>query len=241
MAFAGGWLGATKGNDLSSSFFETSIGIGIPVGLIRREWSRSEEPSTESGLTAAGGDAPDILGITPVFRVDFIDAAAGIDIPAQLYETGVSFFYRKPINDRLSAMAIVRPSVRSDFTTSDNAVRIFGLGLLIWDCVPEQLSLSFGAVYLDRADLPLLPAVGLTWTPRTTTRLRIAVPTISVRVASCQRWLCERNVAFVIRRNWWQHMGYDACIWPKRRGISGRHSIFAGAGTHSRWRRWLVC
>ncbi len=176
VAFAGGWLGATKGNDLSSSFFETSIGIGIPVGLIRREWSRSEKPSTESGLTAAGGDAPDILGITPVFRVDFIDAAAGIDIPAQLYETGVSFFYRKPINDRLSAMAIVRPSVRSDFTTSDNAVRIFGLGLLIWDCVPEKLSLSFGAVYLDRADLPLLPAVGLTWTPRTTTRLELQFP-----------------------------------------------------------------
>jgi hypothetical protein len=29
--------------------------------------------------------------------------------------------------------------------------------------VPDKLSLSFGAVYLDRADLPLLPAVGLTW------------------------------------------------------------------------------
>lgn len=173
---ADGWLGATKGNDLSSSFFEASIGIGIPLGLITGEWSRSEEPSTESGRTAAGGDAPEILGITPVFRVDFIDAAAGIDIPAQLYETGVSFFYRKPINDRFSTMAIVRPSVRSDFTTSDNAFRIFGLGLLIWDCVPEQVSLSFGAVYLDRADLPLLPAVGLTWTPQTTTRLELQFP-----------------------------------------------------------------
>ena len=176
VTFSGGWLGATEGNDLSSSYFETSVGIGVPLGLIKRKMSRFEEPSLESGLTAAGGDAPDILGITPGFRVDFIGAADGIDIPAELYETGVSFFYRKPINDRLSAMAIVRPSVRSDFTTSDNAVRIFGLGLLIWDCVPEQLSLSFGAVALGRADLPVLPAVGLTWTPRTTTRLELQFP-----------------------------------------------------------------
>lgn len=176
VSFAGGWLGATEGNDLSSSYFETSIGIGVPLGLIKKKLSNFEEPPLESGLTAVGGEAPDVLGITPAFRVDFIDSAEGIDIPAELYETGVSFFYRKPINDRLSAMTIVRPSVRSDFTTSDNAVRIFGLGLLIWDCVPERLSLSFGAVALGRADLPVLPAVGLTWTPRTTTRLELQFP-----------------------------------------------------------------
>jgi len=33
-----------------------------------------------------------------------------------------------------------------------------------------------GAVYLDRADLPLLPAVGLTWTPRPSTRLDLQFP-----------------------------------------------------------------
>ena len=42
--------------------------------------------------------------------------------------------------------------------------------------MPEQLSLSFGAVALGRADLPVLPAVGLTWTPRTTTRLELQFP-----------------------------------------------------------------
>ena len=63
--------------------------------------------------------------ITPAFRVDFIDAAQGIDVPPELFETGISFFYRRTINDRLSTMAILRPSVRSDFTTSDNAFRLF--------------------------------------------------------------------------------------------------------------------
>jgi len=176
VTFSGGWLGATAGNDLSSSFFETSIGFGIPLGLIEEKMSGADEQSFGTEPSPSGGSTPDILGITPAFRIDIIDAAEGIDIPSELYETGVSFFYRKSITDRFSAMAVVRPSVRSDFTTSDNAFRIFGLGLLNWDCVPDKLSLSFGAVYLDRADLPLLPAAGLTWTPRTTTRLDLQFP-----------------------------------------------------------------
>ena len=172
----GGWLLAAEGNDLSSSHLETSIGVGVPLGLIRRKLSGADEQSFSAGTANAEDGDLDILGITPAFRVDFIDAAQGIDVPPELFETGVSLFYRKTINDRLSTMAILRPSVRSDFTTSDNAFRLFGLGLLTWDCVPEELSLSFGAVYLDRADLPLLPAVGLTWMPRTTTRLELQFP-----------------------------------------------------------------
>lgn len=176
VTLAGGWLGATQGNDLSSSFLETSIGVGIPLGLVRRKLSGEDEAAFDPEPATEKAGAPEILSIAPSFRVDFIDAAQGIDIPAELYQTGVSFFYRKSLNDRLSAMAIVSPGVRSDFTTSDKAFRLFGLGLLTWDCVPEELSLSFGAVYLDRADLPLLPALGLTWMPRTTTRLELQFP-----------------------------------------------------------------
>jgi len=173
---AGGGLFATEGNDLSSSYLETSISVGIPLGLIRKKLSGPNERSFGREPATADSGTPEILSITPAFRVDFVDAAEEIDVPTELYETGVSFFYLKPINDRLSAMAIVRPSVRSDFTTSDNAFRLFGLGLLTWDCVPDKLSLSFGAVYLDRADLPLLPAVGVTWTPQTTIRMELQFP-----------------------------------------------------------------
>jgi hypothetical protein len=175
-SFSSGWLGATDGNDLSSSFFEASIGLGVPWGLIARKVSLFEEQPLGRETRAASGGVPNILGITPSFRVDWIEAAPGLDVPAELFETGVSFFCRKPLNDRWSAMAIVRPSVRSDFTTSDEAFRIFGLALLNWDHTPEKLSLSFGAVFLDRADLPLLPAVGLTWTPQSTTRLELRFP-----------------------------------------------------------------
>jgi len=153
LTVSGGWLEAISSDDLSSSFLETSIGLGVPLGSF-----------------------DNILGVTPSFRVDFVDAAPQLDVPAELFETGVSFFYRKPIKKRLSAMAIVRPSVRSDFKTSEKAFRLFGLGLLNWECRPETLSLSFGAVALGRADLPLLPAVGLTWTPEPTKRLELRFP-----------------------------------------------------------------
>jgi hypothetical protein len=150
---SGGWTGATRDNDLSSAFLEASIRTGIPLG-----------------------NFDNILGITPAFRVDWIDAAAGIDVPSELYETGVELFHLRSLGERWKLMMILRPAVRSDFTTSDKAFRIFGLGLMIWDWIPDRLSLSFGAVYLDRADIPTLPAVGLICTPRPQTRIELQFP-----------------------------------------------------------------
>lgn len=153
VAVSGGWMAATANGDLSSSFFEASIGIGVPLGSF-----------------------DNILAVTPSFRVDAIDARDGLEVPSELFETGVSFFYRRPVSERLSTTFIVRPSIRSDLTTSDQAFRLFGLVLLNWECRPDELTLSMGAVYPDRADLPLLPAVGLTWTPNPAARLDLRFP-----------------------------------------------------------------
>ncbi|MGB7347006.1 MAG: DUF6268 family outer membrane beta-barrel protein, partial [Pirellulaceae bacterium] len=153
VALSAGLLADTDDDGLSSSFLEASIGTGIPLGSF-----------------------DNILGVTPGFRVDWIDAEPTIDIPRELYQFEVQFFYRRPISERLSAMAIVSPSIRSDLTTSENAFRIFALGLLNWQCVPERLTLSFGAVYLGRADLPVVPALGLTWTPTRQAKLDLRFP-----------------------------------------------------------------
>lgn len=150
---SGGWLASTDGNDLNTSHVSVSTGLGVPLGSFEN-----------------------ILGVTPSFRVDRLDAAAGIDVPTELYEAGIQFFARKPLKDRLTAMMIVRPSVRSDFTTGDNAFRVFGMALLNWEKVPDQLVLSGGVVSLGRADIPVLPAVGLTWTPNVRTKLGLRFP-----------------------------------------------------------------
>ena len=56
-------------------------------------------------------------------------------------------------------MLAVSPAYSSDFQSSDNALRIRGRAFATWQWVPEELTLLFGVVYLDRNDLPLLPGV----------------------------------------------------------------------------------
>lgn len=171
VTLSGGWLASTDGDGLSNGFLSLSVGLGVPLGSF-----------------------DNILGVTPSLRVDMLDADSRFDVPAELYATGVQFFWRKALGKRWSVMAIGGPSIRSDFTTSDKAFRLFGLGLLTWQYLPDELSLSFGAVYLGRADLPLLPAVGATWTPRPTIRLELRFPEsrlayrIAKRGAECEVW-----------------------------------------------------
>lgn len=157
-----GWLADTGDGALNSSFLDASIGSGIPLGSF-----------------------DNILGVTPRFRVDWMDAEPSIDIPSELYQLEVQFFYRRVIHDRLSAILVFSPSIRSDLTTSDKAFRVFALGLLNWEYVPDRLTLSGGAVVLGRADLPVLPAIGLTWTPNRVTQLDLRFPssTLSYRLA----------------------------------------------------------
>lgn len=153
LGFSGGWLQDIDGKGLSIRHYELSLQTGIPLGSFDR-----------------------ILGVSPSFRTDFLDAAPGVDVPSEVYQAGVSFFYRQEINSRWSGMAILAPSIRSDFSTSEDAVRMFGLGLLTWKAIPDRLDVSFGAVYLGRADLPVLPAVGLRWTPSQRMRLDLRFP-----------------------------------------------------------------
>lgn len=154
VSVGGGLLADLHGDELNSSFFEAGIGSGIPLGSF-----------------------DNIVAVTPRVRIDWIDSRADIDVPKELYLFETQFFYRRPINERLSAMAIFSPSIRSDLSTSDRAFRVFALGLLNWKCIPDRLTLSGGAVYLGRADLPVLPAVGLTWTPHSRTKLDLRFPT----------------------------------------------------------------
>ena len=153
IAFAGGTMVATRSNDLSSSFAETSITLGMPLGSM---------------------DNP--LAITPGVRVDWMDAPVSFGVPRDLYDIGLEFFYQRTLNDRWKFLGIVRPSIRSDFEAGRTPVRTFGLALFLWDYLPERLTLSMGSVYLGRSDLPPLPAAGLIWTPNSRRRLELQFP-----------------------------------------------------------------
>ena len=142
---------------------------------------------TSSGLAITGvdlsttlavplGSFDNLLLITPFFRPDFLDSAASLNLPSEVFETGVRGFWKRSINERLGTMAIVTPGMRTDFQNTDGAFRIFGMGLLTWQAVPETLALSGGVVYTGREDFPVLPAVGLLWTPTPDWRFDIQFP-----------------------------------------------------------------
>jgi hypothetical protein len=150
---SGGWLGATQGGDLSQSFSEARVTLGIPLGSLEN-----------------------ILAVTPSARVDWINAAPELELPTELFDFGVEFFHLRPLNSRWKLLAMVRPSLRSDLVIDDAPIRVFGLGLLMWDAVPDRVSIALGAVYLGRPDIPVLPAVGLTWTPDPSRRLELQFP-----------------------------------------------------------------
>ncbi len=133
----------------------------------------SQEVRASFGLPL--GSLDNILGLRPYFRVDHLNGPTGVAVPETLYDTGVAIFNQKTWRPRISTTLLLTPSVRSDFTTSENAFRLFGLGLVNWQA-REDLSLSLGVVYLDRADLSLLPAFGATWTPSPCWKIEATMP-----------------------------------------------------------------
>ena len=117
-----------------------------------------------------------VITLTPFFRMDQLNANPGLDVPDALYEAGVKSFWKKVMNDRLTTMVLFTPSVRSDFQSSQDAFKLFGMGLLQWQLVPDKLSMTGGAIYTGRQDFPLLPMMGLLWTPSPLWKLDIQFP-----------------------------------------------------------------
>lgn len=140
----GGYITDFSGRDgLSQTHEEARVSFGVPLFSL-----------------------DNILAVSPYVRFDHLNGFddGSFEIPSTLYNTGVTLLNRKQWSPRVSTFAMLTPSVRSDMSTSVNAFRVFGLGLVNWQAT-DAWSLSVGAVYLDRADLGVLPVLGATWTP----------------------------------------------------------------------------
>jgi len=167
-----GWLGDDPDTGLAIRTLDTSANFAVPLGSMDH-----------------------LITFSPFFRADVLDGTAALDLPDSLYEAGVKSFWRRPINDRLATIVVFTPSVRSDFQTSDGAFRLFGTGLLMWKWIPKKVVLSGGAIYTGRADFPVLPAMGLLWTPTPYWRMDLQFPSprLSYRIgkdgAHSETWL----------------------------------------------------
>ncbi len=122
------------------------------------------------------GSMDHVISFTPFFRMDQLNANPLLDVPDALYETGVKAFWKKVQSERFTTMVLLTPTVRSDFQSSEQAFKLFGMALLQWQIVPQKLSMTGGAIYTGRQDFPVLPALGLYWTPSPVWKLDIQFP-----------------------------------------------------------------
>ncbi|QDS87055.1 hypothetical protein EC9_12310 [Rosistilla ulvae] len=150
---SGGYVSDAGENALSIADYKVSARLAVPLGSFQN-----------------------LLVLTPSFRQYFVNAGDAIDVPDRLYETGVSLFTRYQWKPGLSILAMVSPQLRTDFETEDSSWRLSGFGVIAWEWIPEVLTVSFGAAYLGRDDLPVLPAVGLDWRPNADWRLELMFP-----------------------------------------------------------------
>jgi hypothetical protein len=150
---SGSWIDSGGHSGLEIASWETAATLAVPLGSFEN-----------------------LLLVTPGVELDYLSAADGIEVPDQLYNAGLDLMWRKQWNDRWGSMIAVAPSIASDFQSTEDALRVTGRALATWQWVPEQLTLLFGVVYLDRNDVSVLPGVGLIWTPTPDYRLDIVFP-----------------------------------------------------------------
>lgn len=104
--------------------------------------------------------------ITPGFATHFLDGPQSPDLPPRLYDAYVAFNWFPRFTPRLGAIVSISPSVFSDFEKwDDSALRTPGKLLLRYTWMQYEREIVLGVVYLDRDDVPWLPAAGIIWTP----------------------------------------------------------------------------
>jgi hypothetical protein len=131
-----------------------------------------------AGLTLAvpwpSREAP--LFFTPNYGQLSIDRGPTTDLPATLHYSTLDVSWFKRWNERYQSVISVSPGVFGDLRQgSPDPIRIQGMALVMCDWIPRRLMIGTGILYLDRDDIPMLPVIGFTYTPRDDWKLEVNV------------------------------------------------------------------
>jgi hypothetical protein len=126
------------------------------------------------GFPFPSREAPVVF--TPGYGLHLLDGPTFIDVPSQLHDAWIEARFPRKMSEKLMLDLAVGVGYYSDFErgTSD-AIRITGRALALYDWSP-QTKVALGVVYLDRNDVSVLPAVGITWSPTPDRRLELIFP-----------------------------------------------------------------
>lgn len=148
----GGWL---KSNDgFGSTEISTFLRVAIPLN----------------------GSMDNIIALQPGIRTYFLEGPDFIDVPGTVYDAQVSLLWRKKHSERWQTNVWMQPKVRSDFESSDDMFFFSGGAFAKYTWTPNVFDLYIGALYLDRDDISILPAVGFVWTPTPDWRYELLLP-----------------------------------------------------------------
>jgi hypothetical protein len=138
-------------------------------------------------------DPPDrMLLIKPFFAAHTLDSR--LDTPSRLFSAGINAMWLEQLNDQMSLTLAVNPSVSGDDAEFSRTVRVFGMGAVAWDWIPDELRLTAGAAWLGRSDIGVVPAAGLEWTPNDEWNISLILPRPRVsrrlsNTATSETWL----------------------------------------------------
>lgn len=137
------------------------------------------------------------LGVTPGFDLLLLDGPSPPvvqDLPSRVYSAYLNAGWRPQFSPQFGGEVDFRVGVYSDFNTvTSDSVRFTGTGLGVVRITPVT-ALKLGVTYLDRADIKLLPAFGILWTPNPQTRWDIYFPEPKL----AQYWTVVQNTEV-----WW--------------------------------------
>ena len=119
------------------------------------------------------------LRVTPGFDLLLLDGPSPpilLDLPSRVFGAYLNAGWRPQFTPVFGGEVDFRVGVYSDFSTvSSDSVRFTGTGLGVIRLNPAWAA-KLGVTYLDRADIKILPAIGLLWTPNPQTRWDIFFP-----------------------------------------------------------------
>lgn len=114
--------------------------------------------------------------VTPQFGWHFLSGPRTTDLPPRLYDASLDVSLWRPVGDVWMLQFSLAPSLFTDgHNTTSDALRIIGRFMAYYTMSPT-CQLVGGFVYLDRQDVPALPAAGVVYTPREDLRYELLFP-----------------------------------------------------------------
>jgi len=105
------------------------------------------------------------LLIIPGFAVQYLDGPRGVDLAPRIYAAYTEFRWMSQVRPRLGLELSITPGVFSDFEQdAGKAFRLPGHAAAAWTWT-DTTKIVFGAAYLDRPDIEVIPIGGVIWEP----------------------------------------------------------------------------